>query len=167
MSKLLRYYDDGNTYFITAVTNNRKKILIEHHDLFVDSLIKYKEKLRFSLIAWVVLPDHFHMIIDPGENDLSLVMQKLKLSFSKKFRYISNETKGHIWQSRFWDHIIRNQSDMNNHIDYIHYNPVKHGYVKNPFHWNPSSIHEYFRDGYYSGDWGCSEDLKFTGEYGE
>lgn len=167
MSRLLRYYDEGNVYFITAVTKNRVRILIKHQDLFEDSVKKYKEELRFSLIAWVVLTDHFHMIIDPRKSNISLVMQKIKLSFSKKFRYNSGEARGHVWQCRFWDHVIRNQTDMNNHIDYIHYNPVKHAYVKSPFHWGPSSIHEYFSRGYYTGDWGVSEKLTFDGEYGE
>lgn len=167
MSKLLRYYNGENVYFVTAVTKNREKILTEHQNLFEDSVKKYKEKLKFSLIASVILPDHFHMIIDPKHGNLSMIIQKLKLSFSKKFRYISGDERGHIWQSRFWDHIIRDQIDMNNHIDYIHYNPVKHGYVMSPFNWGPSSIHEYYKRGYYTRDWGVSEELTFAGQYGE
>ena len=167
MSKLLRYYEEGNVYFVTAVTRNRENILLKHQNLLQDSIEKYKEKLRFSLVAWVILPDHFHMIIDPKDSDLSLIIQKLKLSFSKKYRYISGDGFGHVWQSRFWDHIIRDQVDMNNHVDYIHYNPVKHGYVKSPFVWSPSSIHEYYKRGYYTKDWGVSEELTFVGTYGE
>jgi len=69
------------------------------------------------------------------------------------------------WQNRFWDHIIRNQDDINKHIDYIHYNPVKHGLTARPFSWEHSSIHEY-KD-YYGADWGVEEKPEFGDEYGE
>jgi len=167
MSKLLRYYSEGNIYFVTVVTNKRENLLIKHHDLFWNSVDKYKVELRYSLLAHVVLPDHFHLIIDPKENDLSSIIQKVKLSFSKKVRYRSRLNSGYIWQSRFWDHIIRNRDDMNRHIDYIHYNPVKHGLVRSPFDWEQSSIHEYFKERCYSKDWGVSEALSFEGDYGE
>jgi len=52
-------------------------------------------------------------------------------------------------------------------MDYIHYNPVKHEYVKSPFEWKYSSIHVYKKNGYYQSDWGVKEDLNFDGEFGE
>ena len=107
------------------------------------------------------------MIINPKDNSLSILLNKIKLSFSKKFRYLSGVNKERIWQSRFWDHVIRNQEDMNNHIDYIHYNPVKHGYVKSSFDWEHSSINEYFKQGYYSKDWAVMDEIKFEDDYGE
>jgi putative transposase len=75
--------------------------------------------------------------------------------------------RARVWQSRFWDHIIRDQKDWNNHVDYIHYNPVKHGQVKSPLAWKNSSIHQYYERGYYSQDWGTVEKLQFDGDYGE
>ncbi|MCD6162410.1 MAG: transposase [candidate division Zixibacteria bacterium] len=167
MSILKRYYNEGNIYFITCVTQNRERILIQHQSQLKDSIRKYKAELNFSIIAWVILPDHFHMIINPRDNNLSKLFNKIKLSFSKKFRYLSGVNKGRIWQSRFWDHVIRNQEDMNNHIDYIHYNPVKYGYMKSPFDWEHSSINEYFKRGYYSKDWGVMDEIKFDDDYGE
>jgi putative transposase len=167
MSKLLRYYSGDNIYFVTVVTNERENLLIEHHNLFWDSVTKYEVDLRFLLLAYVVLPDHFHMIINPRGNNLSSIFQKIKLSFSKKIRFLSQSNSGHIWQSRFWDHIIRDQNDLNRHIDYIHYNPVKHGFVRSPFDWEYSSIHKFFIEGYYSKDWGVKESLNFEGNFGE
>jgi putative transposase len=76
-----------------------------------------------------------------------------------------NITSGQIWQNRFWDHVIRNQDDMNRHIDYIHFNPVKHGLVSKPFDFRYTSIHQYRDD--YSDDWGIKEEIDTTGEYGE
>ncbi len=74
---------------------------------------------------------------------------------------------GKIWQRRFWDHVIRDQNDLNKHIDYIHYNPVKHGLIKSPFEWEYSSIHNFCAEGYYSLDWGVKDKPDMDGEYGE
>ena len=76
------------------------------------------------------------------------------MSFGVHFRIRMNIDFGRAWQHRFCDHAIRNQDDLNNHLDYIHYNPVKHGYTLNPLDWEYYSIHGYFKDGYYSDDWG-------------
>ena len=124
MSRLRRYYGSGKLYFVTNVTFQRKRILVEHADLLHHALTNVKERLRFEIIAHVILPDHFHAIIDPGEYDLSNLLQRIKQSFSMDYRQRTGAS-GRVWQLRFWDHIIRDQDDMNKHIDYIHYNPVK------------------------------------------
>jgi putative transposase len=76
------------------------------------------------------------------------------MSFGLLWRKRNGLDSGRIWQNRFWDHIIRDQKDMNRHIDYVHFNPAKHGYVNSPFNWTYSSIHEYHEEGFYSRDWG-------------
>ncbi len=119
------------------------------------------------MIAWVLMSDHFHIILDSKENKPDLVIKRIKLKYSHQFRKINGLYRCKIWQARFWDHIIRNQKDFNRHIDYIHYNPVKHGYTNNPFNWEYSSIHNYRKDGYYSDDWGINEKIKFEGGFGE
>jgi putative transposase len=167
MSRLRRYYSKGNIYFITAVTHQRQNLLIKYVGRFKDSMNKYRDELGVAYIAHVIMPDHIHMIIDPKNNDLSHVLNKIKLSFSKKVRHLFGWTGGHIWQSRFWDHMIRDQNDLNKHIDYIHYNPVKHGFAGSPFNWMESSIHDYYREGYYSRDWGSSATVILDGDYGE
>ena len=90
---------------------------------------------------------------------------KLKYSYLYKKKYKLYEKT--IWQKRFWDHIIRDEADLNNQMDNIHYNPVKHGYVKRPFEWEYSSIHDYKENGFYQRDWGEKEDLNIDGEFGE
>lgn len=117
--------------------------------------------------AWVVLPDHFHMIIDPMENDLSGIVRRLKLSFANLYYRHQGMNRGSIWQRRFWDHIIRDQADMNRHTDYIHYNPVKHGLVCDPFEWPHSSLEGYYKNGYYTRDWGVIDQSVRDGDYGE
>ncbi len=117
----------------------------------------------FDLIAWVILPEHFHALIDPREGDISKVLQSIKISFAKKY-ITKHKEPGAIWQSSFWDHAIRDEDDFRRHLDYIHLNPVKHGYVTNPFDWPHSSIMKF--KGLYSDDLKINEnDLK--GDFGE
>jgi len=166
MSRLRRYYGGSKLYFVTNVTFQRKRILVEHADLLHHALTNVKERLRFEIIAHVILPDHFHAIIDPGEYDLSNLLQRIKQSFSMNYPKRTGAS-GRVWQLRFWDHIIRDQDDMNKHIDYIHYNPVKHGLVHRPFDHAHSSIHDYHRAGYYPRDWGTTDPPIFTDDFGE
>jgi len=165
MSLLKRYYTRGNTYFITVVTYKRKRILIDNFGILWNTIGKMLIKYNLSLDAWVVLPDHFHMILKPKNNVLDDFIHDLKLSFGSLLRKKYNQKAGKIWQSRFWDHIIRNQSDLNNHIDYIHYNPTKHRLVERPFLWEYSSIHEYKE--FYQWDWGIEEISFSDNDYGE
>ena len=156
MSKLLRYFKPGQIYFVTSVTHNRQLLLKDHCDTLSEILDKYKLEMRFDLIAWVIMPDHLHIIIDPKDNSLSDIMRKIKLSFSFRFRKSKGIFAKTIWQKRFWDHIIRNQNDLNRCIDYIHYNPVKHGIVMNPEAWKHSSFQLFLGNGYYTSDWGST-----------
>ena len=79
----------------------------------------------------------------------------------------SREKKGErgIWQRRFWEHLIRDDKDYERHVDYIHFNPVKHGFVKRPVDWEYSSIHRYIQQGVVASDWAVRD--KVMGEYGE
>ena len=165
MSNIRRYFKKGNIYFLTHVTYQRQPILSENMDLLLNSLFKFTLKTPYNIIAWVILPEHFHVLIDPFDNNLSLLMRKIKLSFSSSYRKQTNLNSGRTWQYRFWDHVIRDETDMNNHIDYIHYNPVKHGLVERPFDWKFSSIHNYKE--YYQDNWGVKKIIKFDGEFGE
>ncbi|MCX6827001.1 MAG: transposase [candidate division Zixibacteria bacterium] len=167
MSKLLRYYGSGQLYFVTAVTYDRLAILAEHADLFWESIDKIREKAEFDLIAWIIMPDHFHAVIDFKESSLAEIMKRVKISFAFLYRERLHLYRGRTWQNRYWDHVIRDQEDWNHHVDYIHYNPVKHRMAKSPFAWKESSIHKYFAEGYYSKDWGNLDIIEYESEYGE
>ena len=167
MTNIRRYYDIGNVYFLTHVTYKRKPILVNHADILKNSLNRVKSEYVFEIIAFVILPNHFHILIDPDTNDVSKLMRKFKLTFSAGYRAIHKIDSGRAWQYRFWDHVIRNQEDMNRHIDYIHYNPVKHGLVTNPFDWEHSSILDYLKAGYYNKDWGIDKKVEIDGNFGE
>jgi putative transposase len=119
------------------------------------------------MVAWVVLPDHVHMIVTHNKWDISAAMKHFKLKFSGLFRSRHHLTSGRIWQYRFWDHVIRDSSDQQRHIDYIHYNPVKHGLVAVPFGYEHSSLAQFYRDGFYQRDWGVTLAVDDRGEFGE
>ena len=148
-------------------TFQRKKILVSSYSILWESINKMRTKHNIDLIAWVVMPDHFHMLIDPKESDVAAFIHDVKLSFGAYYRKEQNIRSGRVWQNRFWDHVIRNQDDMNRHIDYIHYNPVKHGYTNNPNDWKYSSFSEYKEKGYYQDDWGAKDEIIINGEFGE
>jgi len=146
-------------YFITIVTLERKSILLNDINLFWNSWSTYK------LYAWVILPDHFHCILKVNDNDISKIIHNFKIKYSRLYR--DKYQPGKVWQNRFWDHMVRNQEDMNKHLDYIHYNPVKHNYVNNPHEYQYSSLTSFYDDGYYEKDWGIREPLDFDDNFGE
>ena len=92
-------------------------------------------------------------------------MHNFKITFSRNYRDMY--APGKVWQDRFWDHIMRNQEDMNRHLDYIHYNPVKHGLVNDPFLYENSSLKKFYQNGYYQRDWGIKEEVEFKRGFGE
>lgn len=167
MSKLLRYYDKGSVYFVTSVTHNRLPILTDFASLLQNQMNRTARRFACEMIAWVILPDHFHVLINTPSQKLSEFMHDVKLSFSASYRKRKLLSRGSIWQSRFWDHIIRNEVNFGRHLDYIHINPVKHRCVTQPVDYEFSSFGKYLRDGFYQPDWGLAQVSDFEGEFGE
>jgi putative transposase len=167
MTNIRRYFREGQAYFLTHVTHGRRPLLVENIDIFQHAFSVVIDSAGAESIAWVVLPEHFHLIIDPHDQNLSSIMKRFKLKFSGLYRERSKLAGGRVWQYRFWDHIIRDQEDLRRHIDYIHFNPVKHGLVKDPFEYEHSSLRKYFQEGYYARDWGCHQLIEFDGDFGE
>jgi putative transposase len=147
------------------VTYQRKNILIKNRDLILQFINNSIEKYDIDFMAWVILPDHIHFIADFKKHNMSNIIQKMKMSFASNYRKRAGMEFGRVWQNRFWDHIIRDENDLKLHLDYIHYNPVKHGLTRQPFDWQYSSIHA-FKD-FYNSDWGVMEKMNFNGEFGE
>ena len=166
MTRIRRFYQYGNIYFLTHVTYTRMPILIENWDILDAAIKKAQTPIPFDLVAWAVLPDHMHMIIEPGKNDLSRLIKRIKQSFSMNYRKRAGYS-GRVWQYRFWDHVIRDDEDFRRHVDYIHFNAVKHGLATGPLEFPFSSFHEYYKSGYYSADWGVIEKIESLGDYGE
>jgi len=153
--------------FLTNVTLDRQPLLVEHIDLFNLAVETARGRSAFDMVAWVVLPDHFHCVIESTTDSPSEITRRLKLSFSTRLRNRLDTRSGRAWQYRFWDHVIRSQDDLNRHIDYIHYNPVKHGLVVSPIKWPHSSFGKYVPEGLYQADWGIRERIALEGSFGE
>ncbi len=165
----------GGTYFFTLNLLDRKKtVLTDEMDKLRSSLNKVKKEHPFQLNAMVVLPDHLHALLTLplDDNDYSTRWALIKAGFSRQLPQgekinKSRRTKGErgIWQRRFWEHLIRDERDYENHVNYIHYNPVKHQYVERAVDWPYSTIHDYISKGVLSDDWGGCDDVDI--EFGE
>jgi putative transposase len=149
-----RYYIPGSSVFITQVVQNREPVFGDRKyiSLLHEILGKVKVLHPFSLLGYVFLPDHFHVILQPtGRSNFSDIMHSLKPNFSKAYKTLVGLPRSQsmkFWQKRFWDHVIRDDRDFENHLQYIHYNPVKHGYVKDPREWKDSSLIEWEKRGW-------------------
>ncbi len=135
----------------------------------------------YNLEAYCILPDHVHLLwrLPEDDNDYSTRISEIKKRFTKHynkkfgFNYQKSASQikrreGGIWQRRFWEHYISNQADLDRHINYIHYNPVKHGLVSRVCDWESSSFFDYVLAGYYDLAWGQDCDERNTQyQYGE
>jgi len=181
MPRYRRASTPGGTYFFTVVTYRRRKILIEPESrVILRKVIKeVKQRYPFTIEAWILLPDHLHSIwtLPPGDNDYPKRWGMIKAGFSKQAKSLfhrqewMNETKTRrrestIWQRRYWEHQIRNEDDYRRHMDYLHYNPVKHRLARRVIDWPHSTFRRYVEKGVYPKDWGGA--LKpIEGEFGE
>jgi len=159
-----RARQSGGTFFFTVVTADRRPFLCEHdHPTRLRAAIEKVRAARpFAIDALVMLPDHLHCIWTlPGDDaDFSTRWMLIKGEFSRGFHAPDARSPGRparreraVWQSRFWEHCIRDEDDLSRHVDYVHFNPVKHGYVPRAEDWAFSSIHRYVRIGVYSAGW--------------
>ncbi|AGG88708.1 MULTISPECIES: REP-associated tyrosine transposase [Rhodanobacter] len=167
----------GGTYFFTVnLADRSSRLLIERIDTLRQAVLTVKQRHPFEIVAWVVLPEHMHAVwtLPPGDADFSTRWLLIKAGFSRTIEHGetirgSRLRKGErgIWQRRFWEHQIRNESDLARHVDYVHINPVKHGHVAKARDWPYSSIHRYIREGTVTADWGCDPDrVGIDGERG-
>ena len=173
-----RLFLPGGTYFFTVVTYQRRPIFSAPHaiEILRDAFRYTLDRLPFTIVASVILPDHMHFIwtLPEQTSDYSTRWKMIKSYFTKNCRpkgvvseSISRRRKGEvdIWQRRFWEHLLRDERDLSNHIEYIHNNPVKHGLVKSPAEWQYSSFMKYVRDGLYDVNWNAEiVDVGFRAE---
>ena len=152
-----RFYQSDARYFFTVVTESRKPLLIANIDRLRDAFRLCLSRHPFVIEAIVVLPDHLHTLwkLPDKDADFSKRWMVIKRKFSSGFpgqtlnaSKIKKREKG-IWQRRFWEHYIRDEKDWQRHVDYIHFNPVKHGYVLKPKDWQYSSYQQAIRKGWY------------------
>ncbi len=157
-----RYYFPNSYIFITIITFKRFPLfqVKDNIDIYTSTLSNVKELYPFTLFAYVLMPDHIHWIIQLTEDflDFSKIVHSFKRNFTvnyKKAKRLNTPTS--LWQKRFWDHIIRDEQDLQNHLDYIHWNPVKHKIVEHPSEYKFSSFSKFVDQGFYGEDWGTRE----------
>ncbi len=159
MSDYRRFYIPGGTYFFTLVAYHRRTIFSDDRrvELLRQAFREVKSTRPFDVTAAVVLPDHLHCLwrLPEGDADFSTRWQMVKADFSRhvpaKIRKNGAKT---VWQPRFFDHYIRDEDDLHKHLDYIHYNPVKHGLAASPGDWPHSSFKRFVAQGHYPSNWG-------------
>ena len=174
MTDYRRILIPGATYFFTVnLANRRKTFLIDHIDLLRDAIRYTRQRHPFLIDAMVVLPDHLHAIwtLPPDDADFPLRWRLIKTWFSRNLprgehRRSSRVDKSErgIWQRWYWEHLVRDETDFARHVDYIHWNPVKHGHVARVKDWPYSTFHRFVRDGVLADDWGWDGDDACFGE---
>ncbi|HSV80786.1 MAG TPA: transposase [Ramlibacter sp.] len=163
-------------YFLTVTLRDRQSdLLVRYIDPLRAVFRATREAHPFTTEAIVVLPEHFHWLcrLPEGDADFSVRIQQIKRHFTLALLEaglpLIRDSRGEyrLWQRRFWEHTIRDERDFERHVDYIHYNPVKHDLVRAVADWPHSSFHRYVRDGLLSADWGGTspaEPASGTGE---
>ncbi len=184
----------GATYFFTvALAERGGRLLVENIALLREAFRTTRRDRPFRIDAMVVLPDHLHAVwsLPQGDTDFSTRWGAIKGRFSRSVREAGlnrragftppriwtgrnggvnpalRTAKGEagVWQRRFWEHLIRDDTDLRNHVDYCHFNPVKHGLVTNAADWPYSTFHRYVRAGKYPREWAA--DFSATADFGE
>ena len=162
----------GGTFFFTAtLADRRSSVLVENIGLLRRTFRTTRHEHPFPIDAVVVLPDHLHIVmtLPPDDADFSGRWKRFKSLFTHYvvahgLEYQRNRRGEYaLWQRRFWEHTIRDETDLVQHIDYIHYNPVKHGLVSQVSDWPYSSFHRYVKLSVLPEDWGgvAVADLRF------
>ena len=184
MSNYRRWLVPGGMYFLTVVTYDRRPFLSTDagRPLLRSAMAKIRIDRPFELFATVLLPDHWHLIMQlpAGDADYSTRMKRIKEEFTKSWRaaampksqvtaaQASQGIRG-VWQPRFWEHTIQDEDDLERCTDYIHWNPRKHRLVPRVRDWSWSSFHRFVGSGDYDIDWGGvePESLVANDDWGE
>lgn len=181
MSNYRRANIAGATYFFSLVSYRRRPIFTREKIRLAlrIAIEKTREKHPFTIDAWVLLPDHMHCIwtMPEGDSNFSkrwsmikrLLTQQCGEEFSPKEVSLSrkNRNESGLWQRRFWEHQIRDELDYSRHVDYLHWNPVKHGHVERVVDWPYSSFHRFVKAGRLPEDWGGSGQAASKDNFGE
>ncbi|MBU0500125.1 MAG: transposase [Gammaproteobacteria bacterium] len=159
MSEYRRARIPGGTFFFTLVTHDRIPYFDSGARVAVlrEAFRQVMSSRPFRIEAIVVLPDHLHCLwkLPVGDGDYSSRWREIKKAASRRIATDSNQRKERpVWQRRFWEHAIQDESDWRSHVDYIHYNPVRHGLVQAPGDWPWSSFGMAVRRGWYEPGWG-------------
>jgi putative transposase len=166
----------GGTFFFTvALADRSSDALVQHIDLLRDAYAFVQRGHPLETVAICILPDHLHAVWTLPDDDAdfptrwSLIKARfsrgLPAALSRSPSKIAKRDKG-IWQRRYWEHAIRDDTDLERHVDYIHFNPVKHQLVSRVCDWPYSSFHRFVARGVLAPDWGGDVGV-LPGAFGE
>jgi len=160
MPRYRRYFSDGQTVFLTLTTAKRRPWLshegVKEH--LLDALRAARRLYPFKHHGHVLLHDHLHLLLSPQVGvEIPSIMGSFKRAAIARLSNPSNEVGERAWQRRYYDHLIRDEQDFSRHLDYLHYNPVKHGLVLCAADWIWSSFSAWQALGVYTHDWGTRE----------
>ena len=173
MVRYRRNYIAGGTYFFTLALEDRASTaLVDHVGALRASFRDVRHEHPFAIDAIVILPDHLHAVwtLPESDVDFSNRWRRIKADFTRRLSAAGVSLSRHrngeyaLWQRRFWEHTIRNERDFERHVDYVHFNPLKHGLVARVCDWPYSSFHRYVRNGILPLDWAgdaCDTNMKF------
>lgn len=163
MADYRRYWVPGGAYFFTLVTHRRIPLFADcaNVERLCEAVAVVQRDQPFEFCAAVVLPDHMHFLwaLPPGDCDYAKRIGRLKVLFTRSVRgagHIDRETsssrtkhrESDLWQRRFWEHTLNDEQELPGYLDYIHYNPVKHGWASCPHAWKASSFHRWVSRGF-------------------
>jgi putative transposase len=157
-----RNFLPGGTYFFTVtLADRRSSVLLDHISVLRGAFRRARHERPFEIDAIVVLPEHLHAVLTlpPDDADYSGRWRLIKTLFSNRVLAAGDPIARHrdgelaLWQRRFWEHTIRDEGDFSRHVDYIHFNPVKHELVSRVLDWPHSSFHRYVRQGALPANW--------------
>ena len=169
MPNYRRFTVPGATLFFTVVTDQRRRFLVDPpaRSCLRQAFQVVQQRYPFDIPAIVLLPDHLHALwtLPHGDAEYSIRWRRIEEEFTERYlalggvegpRSDSRQRRGEraVWQRRFWEHTIEDEFDFERHVDYIHYNPVKHCLVARPRDWQFSSFLRWVRQGHYPPDWG-------------
>lgn len=169
MPNFRRVWVPGASYFFTVNLHDRSRALLVEQVGALRAAFREAARVRpFEITAAVVLPEHLHCLwrLPEGDADNATRWRHIKTLFTRAVHDELDPTIGKIWQARYWERLIRDERDLWAHVDYIHYNPVKHGHVERALDWPHSSFHRFVRQGVLAPDWGTSM-RAFAREVGE
>lgn len=147
---------------MNLLERRRNDVLTANIDLLRDCVALERRRRYFSVVAWVVLPEHMHWIwrLPEGDADFATRWRRIKTDFSRGLPKTERRSNARIargerglWQRRYWEHAIRDDLDLQRHVDYIHFNPVKHGWAARAMDWPHSSFRYYVSRGIYAAEW--------------
>lgn len=168
MARYRRAVVAGGSYFFTVVTERRQPILTDEpiRRALRQAIVDVRTRYPFDINAWVLLPDHLHTIwaLPEADADFANRWRLIKTRVTKacgqwytqpEFLTARRKAKkcGTLWQHRYWEHLLRDYADFNHHMDYLHFNPVKHGLIQRVCDWPFSSFHRWVKSGVYPLDW--------------